>query len=127
MSPSPRGRRGLALRWGALRSAWLAVQRATEPGAPGTMERLRCLPRLVRGTVQGTYPGTSRRRLLLQVAALVYLLSPIDLVPERLLAVLGVADDAVVLAWLASALVNDTQDYLAWEARRPQTVFSRAV
>ena len=32
---------------------------------------------------------------------------------------LGLADDAVLLAWMAAALVTDTEKFLAWE-RHPQ-------
>ena len=56
-----------------------------------------------------------RRRLLGMLAALVYIVSPVDLVPEGLFTVFGLADDAMLVAWLASALVNDTEAFLHWE------------
>jgi uncharacterized membrane protein YkvA (DUF1232 family) len=49
------------------------------------------------------------------LAALVYIVSPVDLVPEGLFTVFGLADDAMLVAWLASALVNDTEAFLHWE------------
>ena len=54
--------------------------------------------------------------------AAAYVVSPVDLLPEAVLSVVGLADDAVVLAWFATALVQDTDDFLAWEARRKSTV-----
>jgi len=49
------------------------------------------------------------------VAALGYVVSPIDVVPEAFLSVLGLADDAVVASWIAAALVNETESFLRWE------------
>ena len=33
--------------------------------------------------------------------------------------VLGLADDAVVLSWIAAAVVNETESFLAWERMQP--------
>jgi uncharacterized membrane protein YkvA (DUF1232 family) len=78
-------------------------------------ERFRALPRLLRGAVTGRYPAVSRARLGLIVLALAYLVSPVDLVPEAFLALLGLTDDAVVALWLGGAFLAETDRYLAWE------------
>ena len=44
-----------------------------------------------------------------------YIVSPIDLIPEAVAPVLGLADDALVLSWLATRLVEETEAFLAWE------------
>jgi uncharacterized membrane protein YkvA (DUF1232 family) len=74
---------------------------------------------MIRATVRGEYAGMTRTHLVGLLGALLYVVSPVDLMPEGLLAVFGLADDAVLLAWMAAALVTDTEDFLAWE-RRPQ-------
>ncbi|MHC4390385.1 MAG: YkvA family protein [Planctomycetota bacterium] len=51
-------------------------------------------------------PRVSRARRGELVASIVYLVSPIDLVPEALLGPLGVVDDAFVLARLLDCLLN---------------------
>ena len=51
----------------------------------------------------------------LLAAAVAYVVSPLDLVPEALFGIFGIADDAVVVTWLAAALVADTEAYLLWE------------
>jgi uncharacterized membrane protein YkvA (DUF1232 family) len=38
--------------------------------------------------------------------------------PEGVLGVLGMADDAMVLGWLATQLVEETEAFLAWERAR---------
>jgi uncharacterized membrane protein YkvA (DUF1232 family) len=105
-----------------------AIRATVTPGSPGLMERLAAVPRMVGATLRGQYVGTSRWRLLALLGALLYVVSPVDLVPEGLLAFVGLADDAVVLAWMAAALVTDTEDYLVWErASRHSTVPSHVV
>ena len=49
------------------------------------------------------------------LAAAGYLVSPLDLIPEAVLPVIGLADDALVLSWLATQLVEETEAFLAWE------------
>lgn len=70
---------------------------------------------------------TSRRRLLLIVGALLYVISPIDLVPELFLPFFGLGDDALVISWIAATLINETESFLRWEGERPRTVRGYAV
>ncbi len=98
------------------------LRMAGRPGAPGISERVDALPRLVRATVDGSYAGTTVKRLGLVVAAVAYVASPVDLLPEALMPVLGMADDAVVASWAIKALLEETDRFLAWElgqGRRP--------
>jgi uncharacterized membrane protein YkvA (DUF1232 family) len=111
-----------SMRWGAFRSIGMAVRAATRSGSPGLGERLAAVPRLVRSTVRGEYRGTSRGQLALLLAAVLYVVSPVDLVPEAALSIFGLGDDALVVAWIATALVNQTEGYLAWERQRENTV-----
>jgi uncharacterized membrane protein YkvA (DUF1232 family) len=70
---------------------------------------------MVVAAARGSYPGLSRSRLALLALAAVYIVSPIDLVPEAFLLALGLADDAAVAAWLASQLLGETDRFLAWK------------
>lgn len=106
-------------RWGALRSLVTAVRVATSPGSASLGTRLGAVPRLVRAVFRGNYTGTAKSTLGLVVLGVVYVLSPIDLVPEAFLSVFGLGDDAVVIAWIAAALVNETESFLTWERARP--------
>jgi uncharacterized membrane protein YkvA (DUF1232 family) len=114
-------RRG-AMRWGALRSLAMALRTALRPGTPGLGERLTSVPRLVRATFRGDYAGTSSGRLVAIFAGLLYVISPIDLVPEMVLPLLGLADDALVISWVAASLINETESFLSWERDRDRTV-----
>lgn len=94
---------------------YAAVRAASRPGSPGLWQRLRAVPRMVRAVRSGAYTGLSSGRLAMMLAGVAYVISPIDLMPEGLLFIVGLADDALVLSWLAVALVNETEDFLAWE------------
>ena len=107
-------------RWAAVRSLATAVRLAVRPGGPSMGERLTSVPRLVRATFSGEYRGTTRRRLLLVAGAVLYVVSPVDFVPEALFSVFGLVDDAFVLSWIAAALVTETESFLAWERSAPE-------
>jgi uncharacterized membrane protein YkvA (DUF1232 family) len=101
-------------RWIAFTTLVRAVRGTMRPGEPGVGDRLRALPRLVSATLSGRYQGVTPRRLGLMALALVYIVSPIDLLPD-MLPLLGLADDAMVVAWLAGTVLSETGDFLAWE------------
>ena len=111
-----------SMRWGAFRSLATALRTAARPGGPGVGVRLTSLPRLIRATIRGEYVGTTRGRLLTLVGALLYVVSPVDLVPELLLSFLGLADDALVISWIAASVINETETFLDWERDRQRTV-----
>ena len=97
---------------------WRAVVRGHRPGSPGLGDRLRALPRMVGDAVSGRYADLGRGRLALLALALAYLVSPLDVVPEAVVPLLGLADDGVVALWLAGAFLNETDRFLAWERHR---------
>jgi uncharacterized membrane protein YkvA (DUF1232 family) len=83
---------------------------------PPVGRRLAAVPRMIWATLTGRYDG--KARLLAMVVATAYIASPVDLVPELVLTVLGLADDAVVAVWLAGAVLAETERFLEWERRR---------
>ena len=111
-----------AMRFAALGAIWRAVRAGHRPGTPGVGERLKALPRLVGATLVGRYAGTTRLRLLAMAAAVVYVLSPVDLVPELFVPLLGLVDDAFVVAWLAGSVLLETERFLEWERQQHDVV-----
>ena len=77
--------------------------------------RLAALPRLVRDVLRGRWDGVSRGRLAVMAVAVVYVVSPVDLLPEAILTIPGLADDAMVVGWLVTALLGATTAYLGRE------------
>ncbi|HVL86029.1 MAG TPA: YkvA family protein [Pseudonocardia sp.] len=106
----------------ALRALWQAMSRGRRPDAPGLGEQLRAVPRMLTAALSGRYPHLGRGRLALLVLAVAYLVSPVDLVPEMVLALLGLADDAFVALWLGGAFLVETDRFLQWERDRPEIV-----
>ncbi len=92
-----------------------AAAAAAADGPAGFGSRVASIPRLVRDVLAGNYDGTSRGRLAMMVLALLYIVSPIDLLPEALMTIPGLADDAAVAAWLVAATFGATTAYRAWE------------
>lgn len=114
-------------RWTAFTTLVRVVRGTMRPGEPGVADRLRAVPRLVTATMSGRYHGTTPRRLGLMALAVVYVVSPIDVLPD-VLPVLGLADDAMVVAWLAGTVLSETGDFLTWErgdTRRKRSWFRR--
>ncbi|MEV0720331.1 YkvA family protein [Asanoa sp. NPDC050611] len=110
-------------------AAFAALGRALMAGArggPGLGKRLAALPRMIRATAGGEYDGGMR--LAMMTAATIYVVSPLDFVPEAFLAIFGLVDDVVAVTWLAGAVLAETERFLEWEARRkaviPGTVLS---
>lgn len=109
-------------RAGALGVVWRVLREGRRPGAPGLGARLAAVPRLVRATLVGRYPGMSRGRVLALAIAAVYVVFPVDVVPEAFLGPLGLVDDVAVAAWLAGTLLVESDRYLEWERSSPRVV-----
>ena len=63
-------------------------------------------------TLRGTNPVLRRYQAVLWVIALIYLVWPLDFIPD-LLPLLGVSDDIGVGAWLVTSLYAESGNYLA--------------
>ena len=104
-------------------AAFTALARALTSGArggPSLSKRMAALPRMLKATAKGQYDGGMRVALMAGAAA--YIISPIDLVPEAFLFVFGLADDAVMITWLAGAVLAETERFLEWERQRDRVV-----
>ncbi|MDT7580702.1 MAG: hypothetical protein QOK35_1966 [Pseudonocardiales bacterium] len=74
---------------------------------------------MVGDALAGRYAALGRGRLAMLGLALAYLVSPVDLIPEAFVPLLGLADDGVVALWLAGAFLAETDRFLGWESDRP--------
>jgi len=119
---SARRPRPVALR---RRMAWTALLRVFKPGTPGLGRRLGAVPRMIAASLRGQYDG--KARLAMMTVAGLYIVSPVDLVPELFLTVLGLVDDAAVAVWFAGALLDETERFLEWERRRATVISGQAL
>jgi uncharacterized membrane protein YkvA (DUF1232 family) len=104
-------------------AAFTALGKALVSGArggPSISKRVAALPRMLRATAKGQYDGGMR--VALMAAATAYIISPIDFIPEAIFLVFGLADDAVMVAWLAGTVLAETERFLEWERQRDRVV-----
>jgi uncharacterized membrane protein YkvA (DUF1232 family) len=90
-----------------------AAAAAMSEGPMSFGQRVASVPGLVRDTMTGRYDGLGKGRLAMMVVALAYIVSPIDVLPEALLTIPGLMDDAAVAAWLIATLMGATTAYRA--------------
>ncbi|MEU7819896.1 DUF1232 domain-containing protein [Catellatospora sp. NPDC049133] len=99
-------------RTAAFTALWKAL--ITGNGSSASLaDRLGAMPRMVLATLRGRYDGLGR--LMAITAATLYVVSPVDMVPEAFLLVLGLADDVIIVSWIAGALISETDRFLLWE------------
>ena len=99
-----------AARRAALSAATVSTLQSQGPN--GFFSRLGAVPHMLRDTFNGSYSGLGKGRLAAMSLALLYLVSPVDLLPEALLTIPGLLDDAAVAVWLVAGLVSAADDYL---------------
>ena len=71
------------------------------------------LAKLVKDAITGRYRGLKKRNLLFIVAGLMYLVNPLDILPDFLFAI-GFADDMGVLMYVFKKLDGEIKAYEAW-------------
>ena len=69
---------------------------------------------MVRSYLRGNYTKILKRTILAIVSALIYFLSPIDVVPDWI-PLLGQLDDAIVIASCWNLVNKDVEDYRQWK------------
>jgi len=70
--------------------------------------------RLIRAYADGRYREVPENTLVVIVAAIVYLVNPLDVIPDALPA-LGYLDDATVLALALRRSRDALDDFMTWE------------
>jgi uncharacterized membrane protein YkvA (DUF1232 family) len=75
------------------------------------------LARLLKAWKGGSYRGPSMRTIVSLAAALLYIVSPIDLMPDFIPGI-GLIDDAAVLALLLHSIAQDLAAFRVWEQNR---------
>jgi uncharacterized membrane protein YkvA (DUF1232 family) len=80
-------------------------------------ERLQILGRLVAAYARGRYRVIPVKTLLILVAAVLYFLNPLDIVPDAILGV-GLMDDLAVLTWVYRSAQQEVTKFTQWEKLR---------
>ncbi len=80
------------------------------------VEDLKLLIRLVRAWANGSYKDVPVATIILAVAAIIYFVSPVDFIPDWI-PVFGYSDDALVVAFVISAIRGDLEKFRGWEKK----------
>nr|BFE84886.1 hypothetical protein GCM10020093_074870 [Planobispora longispora] len=71
--------------------------------------------------LNGAYPGMGRGRLAMLGLGVLYMISPVDVIPEFLM-LIGVVDDFGVFLWLMGSLLGESGRYVEWERNHIRAV-----
>lgn len=74
---------------------------------------------MIKDGLEGKYP-IPKRTIFMIIANILYIVSPIDVLPEILLGPIGYIDDVGVWASLFPAIKHDLADYLSWKLKNKQ-------
>jgi len=80
----------------------------------GNVAILSAMLRLVRAYSQGSYRDVPESTLVVIIAAIIYVVNPLDVIPDALPA-LGFLDDATVLALAVRRSRQTLDDFMTWE------------
>jgi uncharacterized membrane protein YkvA (DUF1232 family) len=82
--------------------------------AGAAKEKFFVLGRLIKAYAQGQYREIPWKTMLLIVAAIIYFINPLDLLPD-LIPVAGLTDDFGILLWVYSSLQTEIDKFILWE------------
>lgn len=81
----------------------------------GFMQKIPVIWRMIKMWRKGIYK-TNSLQMILPLLGLLYVISPIDLIPEIAIPVIGSIDDLAVLAFVIPKLMLEVDKFLLWEA-----------
>lgn len=82
--------------------------------AASAREKFFVLGRLIKAYATGQYREVPWKTILLIVAAVIYFINPLDLVPD-IIPLTGLTDDFAVLLWVYNSVSNEIEKFLTWE------------
>jgi uncharacterized membrane protein YkvA (DUF1232 family) len=83
-----------------------------------TWPYLQTMLRLIRAYYRGDYRAVPDSTLVVVIAAIIYVVSPLDIIPDAIPAI-GFLDDATILALALKRTKQDLDDFMIWETTAP--------
>jgi len=80
-------------------------------------ENLQLLTKMIKAAMAGEYKGIPTSTIVGGIAVLIYFLTPIDLIPD-VIPVLGLLDDAALLAWFMASIKSELDRFKEWESTK---------
>lgn len=82
--------------------------------AAAARDRFFVLGRLIKAYALGQYRDVPWKTILLIVAAVIYFVNPLDLVPD-IIPLTGLTDDFAVLLWVYNTVSDEIERFREWE------------
>ena len=82
-----------------------------------TWAYLQAMIRLIRAYATGDYRDITWQSLVIVVLAIVYFVSPIDVIPD-FVPFIGFLDDALVISWAVQQVKDELDAFMAWEVSK---------
>jgi len=89
----------------------------TKLGTERIRERLQVFLRMLKYYIRGEYKIIPWKALVSIVAALIYFITPFDLIPD-FIPVSGLIDDFTVILWVFKSFENEIDEFIEWEKTR---------
>ncbi|PLR83952.1 YkvA family protein [Bacillus sp. V33-4] len=80
-----------------------------------TWDKLQLFFEMIRMWIKGEYRKIPTRSLITILAAIIYFVSPIDIIPDFIIG-LGLVDDAAVIVYAFKQISSDIDKFKAWKA-----------
>ncbi|MFP3322361.1 YkvA family protein [Planococcus sp. SIMBA_160] len=77
-------------------------------------EKLQLLLAALQAWFKGTYKEIPKKSIIMIIAAIIYFVSPVDLIPDMIPG-FGYIDDAAVIAFLIKQLTEDLEKFKSWK------------
>ena len=96
-----------------LDEVFLKIGEATESFYK-TQDNIIALTRMVRSWAKGDYKNISTSSIIAVVAALIYFVNPLDLIPD-FIPIIGQIDDIFIIGYLIKTVNKEIERFMAWE------------
>jgi uncharacterized membrane protein YkvA (DUF1232 family) len=77
-------------------------------------EQFLTIGRMLRAHLSGSFKIRSMKVLITLLAAIIYFINPLDLIPDLIFGI-GLADDLAVLTWVYRAAADEINSFKNWE------------
>lgn len=106
-------------------AAWQVIQNSD--GNISVWQRAVAVPRMMWAKIRGRYPEMGAAKMLGMIVLTLYIVSPIDFIPELFVPLLGLTDDVGAAVWLTTMLLGESERFLRKERdEQAQQAFSQA-
>lgn len=91
----------------------LEIKLKLVPGIGKYISDIACMVSLVRSYIKKEYTDIPIGTIISIVSTLIYILSPVDLIPDCI-PVVGYLDDLALLSWVLKLIHSDVEEYKKW-------------